>query len=227
MTLKQLQTQIIFCRQCRRLVQWREKIAHEKVKRFADEPYWGKPVPGFGDAKAELLIIGLAPAAHGSNRTGRMFTGDRSGELLYRTLYKFGYANQPSSTVRTDGLKLINCYITALCRCAPSQNKPLHSEINNCSLYLLTELHLLKNVRVIVSLGRTSFEKTVKSFQKRYPTDLKRIPAFGHGVEYRLNNRVIVLGSYHPSQQNTFTGRLTEPMFFSIFHRAHQLLERR
>jgi uracil-DNA glycosylase family 4 len=224
MTLKQLQSEIILCRKCPRLVKWREKIAREKVKRFVDCKYWGKPNPSFGDPKAALLLIGLAPAAHGGNRTGRMFTGDRSGEWLYRALYKTGFANQAASTARNDGMKLTNCYITATCRCAPPQNKLLPSEIKNCRTYLQEELRLLKNVRVIVGLGKVGFDAAITSFKQLQQTTLEQLPMFGHEVEHRLNERITLLGSFHPSQQNTFTGRLTEPMFDAVFHRALQLI---
>ncbi|MGA3288051.1 MAG: uracil-DNA glycosylase [Bacteroidota bacterium] len=194
------------------------------MKRFVDCEYWGKPNPSFGDPKAALLLIGLAPAAHGGNRTGRMFTGDRSGEWLYRALYKTGFANQAASTARNDGMKLTNCYITATCRCAPPQNKLLPSEIKNCRTYLQEELRLLKNVRVIVGLGKVGFDAAITSFKQLPQTTLERLPMFGHGVEHRLNERITLLGSFHPSQQNTFTGRLTEPMFDAVFHRALQLI---
>jgi uracil-DNA glycosylase len=225
MTLKQLQSEITICRKCPRLVKWREKIANEKVKRFIYCKYWGKPTPGFGDPKAALLIIGLAPAAHGSNRTGRMFTGDRSGDWLYRTLYNIGCANQSISTARDDGMKVANCYITAACRCAPPQNKLLPSEINNCSTFLLEELRLLKNVSVIIGLGKIGFDAGGSIFQELHRITSKQKPKFGHGVEYRLNEQVSLLGSFHPSQQNTFTGKLTEPMFEAVFHRALQLIK--
>jgi uracil-DNA glycosylase len=224
MILKQLQSEIILCRKCPRLVKWREKIAREKVKRFVDCEYWGKPNPSFGDPKAALLLIGLAPAAHGGNRTGRMFTGDRSGDWLYRALHKAGFANQAASYVRTDGMKLTNCYITATCRCAPPQNKLLPSEIHNCRIYLLEELQLLKNVHVIIGLGKIGFDAAMASFQQLHWTTIERLPKFGHLAEYRLNKQITLLGSFHPSQQNTFTGRLTEPMFDAVFHRALQLI---
>lgn len=223
-SLAQLQEKIIRCRLCPRLVRWREQIAREKTRRFADWDYWGKPNPSFGDPNAQLLLVGLAPAAHGGNRTGRMFTGDRSGDWLYRALYKAGFANQPTSVSRDDGLKLSNSYITATCRCAPPLNKLLPSEIRNCRPYLLRELQLLKNVRVIIGLGKVGFEAAVGSFQELGWSTLERKPKFGHGVEYALNDRVTLLGSFHPSQQNTFTGRLTQPMFDAVFRRAKQFL---
>jgi uracil-DNA glycosylase len=225
MTLHQLQKQIVACKKCPRLVRWREKVALQKVKRFTQCSYWGKPVPGFGDPNAELLIVGLAPAAHGGNRTGRMFTGDQSGDWLFRALYKAHFANQATSISLNDSLQLSNCYITAACRCAPPKNKPLTSEIFRCRIYLLEEFQLLKNVRVIIGLGKIGFDAVLHTIGLLHRTKFKGIPHFGHGVEYQFNKQLILLGSFHPSQQNTFTGRLTEPMFDSIFRRTHRLLE--
>jgi uracil-DNA glycosylase len=226
MIIKGLASEIISCRKCPRLVKWREKIARDKTKRFADYDYWGKPIPGIGDANAELLLIGLAPAAHDGNRTGRMFTGDRSGDWLFRALHKSGFANQPFSIDRDDGLKLINCYITAACRCAPPQNKLLPIEIKNCSHFQLEELRLLKNVRVVCGLGKVGFETALSSFEKLGWTSVKYKPKFGHGVEIQLNDKVRLIGSFHPSQQNTFTKRLTEPMFDDIFIRIRNILKK-
>ncbi len=225
MTLKQLQAEIIACRKCPRLVRWREKVAYEKVKRFSDEEYWGKPLPSFGDPNARLLIVGLAPAAHGGNRTGRMFTGDRSGDWLFRALFKSGFANQPDSTDRNDGLKLQDSYITAACRCAPPQNKLLPVELRKCQLYFLQELQLLKNLKVIIGLGKVGFDAVLNGFQKLGIIDFPKKPKFGHGSEYHLAHGIILLGSYHPSQQNTFTGKLTETMLDAVFHRALHLLD--
>jgi uracil-DNA glycosylase family 4 len=222
--LVRLQREVIACKRCPRLVAWRTKVAREKTKRFADCDYWGKPNPSFGDATAQLLLIGLAPAAHGGNRTGRMFTGDRSGDWLYRALHKAGFANQPSSVSRDDGLRLTNCYVTATCRCAPPQNKLLPSEIRHCRQFLLRELELLKRIRVIVGLGKVGFDAAVNSFVELGWATFDKKPKFGHGAEYPLNDRVKLLGSFHPSQQNTFTGRLTEPMFDAVFRRARSLL---
>lgn len=223
--LESLQKKIIRCTLCPRLVEWRERIAREKTKRFQNWQYWGKPNPSFGDPKAQLLLIGLAPAAHGGNRTGRMFTGDRSGDWLYRALYKFGFANQAISVSRVDGLRLINCYITATCRCAPPQNKLLPKEIRNCRPYLLSELQFLRNVKVIVGLGKIGFDTAVNCFKELRWLELKTKPVFSHGAEYRLNASVTLIASFHPSQQNTFTGKLTEAMFDSIFRRANKLLK--
>jgi uracil-DNA glycosylase family 4 len=222
--LEYVQQQVIRCRKCARLVRWREKVAREKTKRFVHWTYWGKPNPSFGDPKAGLLLIGLAPAAHGGNRTGRMFTGDRSGDWLYGALYRAGFANQQSSVSRNDGLTLTDCYVTATCRCAPPQNKLLPGEIQNCRPFLLEELRLLKNIRVIIGLGKVGFDSACSAFMELGWTDLKKRPSFGHGTEVQLNERVTLLGSYHPSQQNTFTGRLTNPMFDAVFRRAKRLL---
>ncbi len=224
-TLASIQKQVLVCRKCPRLVWWREKVAKEKTKRFRDCEYWGRPLPSFGDAHAELLLVGLAPAAHGGNRTGRMFTGDRSGDWLYRALYKFGFANQPTSVSRDDGLKLQNCYITATCRCAPPQNKLLPSEILNCRPYLLGELQALSRLKVIIGLGKVGFDSVVNCFLELGWSEFKRRPKFGHAVEYRLTEKTVFLGSFHPSQQNTFTGRLTEPMFDSVFRRARTIIK--
>ena len=219
-TLNAIQSEVVACRLCPRLVQWREQVAREKTRRFQDWEYWGKPNPSFGDPKAQVLLVGLAPAAHGGNRTGRMFTGDRSGDWLYRALFKFGFANRSTSVSRDDGLRLKNCYITATCRCAPPANKLLPSEILNCRPFLLRELLLLNNLRVVIGLGKIGFDSAVKCFEELGWSTFKKRPAFGHGVEYRLNDKIILLGSYHPSQQNTFTGTLTESMFNRIFRRA-------
>ncbi len=224
--LQELQREIIACSKCPRLVSWRQRVAREKIKRFQHWEYWGKPNPGFGDPRAQLLLVGLAPAAHGGNRTGRMFTGDRSGDWLYKTLHKFGFANQPSSVSRNDGLTLNDCYITATCRCAPPQNKLKPSEIRNCRPYLLKELNLLKDVRVIVGLGKVGFDSVVNCFHELRWASFEKKPHFGHGVECMLTERVTLLGSFHPSQQNTFTGRLTQRMFDSVFQHAKRILSR-
>jgi len=220
-----LQKQIIACKQCPRLVAWREQTAREKVKRFAEDKYWGKPLPSFGDPRARFLIVGLAPAAHGGNRTGRMFTGDRSGDWLFRALHKAGFANQPTSVHRDDGLQLTDCYITATARCAPPQNKLTTEEIANCRPYLLREIEWLKNVRVVLGLGRIGFDNALSACEEVYSFKMIPRPKFGHGAEYRLNKKLTLLGTFHPSQQNTFTGKLTEARFDKIFRRARQLLQ--
>ena len=225
-SLEQLQQKIIRCSLCPRLVRWREDVAKEKVARFREETYWGKPVPSFGDPNARLLIVGLAPAAHGGNRTGRMFTGDRSGDWLYKALHKAGFANQARSVSVSDGLKLKSCYITASARCAPPQNKLTSGELMNCRPYLLEELQLLKNVSVIIALGKLAVDTAYDSFRMLEKTSLISRPAFGHGKFYQLNEHQTLIASYHPSQQNTFTGKLTEPMFDSIFKTAKNILSR-
>ena len=223
--IESLRSKVITCRLCPRLVRWREQIAREKVKRFADEEYWGRPLPGFGDPRGRLLIVGLAPAAHGGNRTGRMFTGDQSGNWLYRALYKAGLANQATSVRSGDGLKLSDCYITATCRCAPPQNKLLPQEIANCRPYLLQEIHLLKNVRVIVGLGKIGFDAALSAYKEAGRIELKAKPNFSHCAIHTFGHLAFI-ASYHPSQQNTFTGKLTEPMFDRVFREARKLLRR-
>jgi len=203
----------------------RRRIARIKAPRYRNWNYWGRPVPSFGDSRARLLVIGLAPAAHGGNRTGRMFTGDRSGEWLYRALYTFGFANQPTSTHRMDGLRLINCYLTAAARCAPPDNKPSKEELSNCRPYLLQELSLLKQVKVVVVLGRIAFD-TYLTCRKESGDPLPRKPLrFGHGLVYRLPDKRTLIASYHPSQQNTLTGRLTRPMFHAVFRQARRWID--
>lgn len=223
-TIPSLHRSIIACSACPRLVQWREEVAKNKTKRFQEQQYWGRPVPGFGDPEAQLILVGLAPAAHGANRTGRMFTGDESGNWLYRTLYKAGFANQPSSSSSKDGLVLKNCYITAACRCAPPQNKPLPLEIRNCRPFILDEFRLLKHLRVVVGLGKIGFDTAFDCMKELGWTDLQRRPKFSHGAMITVGRGIVLLGSYHPSQQNTFTGTLTEPMFNSIFRTAKRHL---
>jgi uracil-DNA glycosylase family 4 len=223
--LAALQRTVITCRRCPRLVKWREKVAREKTRRFEDWEYWGKPNPSFGDPNARLLLVGLAPAAHGGNRTGRMFTGDRSGDWLYRALYKFGFANQPTSLSRDDGLTLADCYITATCRCAPPQNKLLPTEIRNCRPYLLRELELLRRLKVIVGLGKVGYDSALGALRELGWSTIAKKPPFAHGNEYRVTERLTLIASFHPSQQNTFTGKLTEPMFDAIFRRAKKLIE--
>ena len=220
-----LQREIIRCRLCPRLVDWRERIAREKVARFRNCDYWGRPAQSLGDPEARLLIVGLAPAAHGGNRTGRMFTGDRSGDWLFRAVRKFGFANQPMSVSRDDGLELVGCYITASARCAPPQNKLLPQELKNCRPYLLKELELLRHVRVIVALGKVGFDTVFDAMRESGKTQLSRRPVFRHGGEYPLNDHQTLIASFHPSQQNTFTGKLTPRMFDSIFRRARRLVD--
>jgi len=290
-----LSREVTACVQCPRLVDWREQVAREKVRRFADQSYWGKPVPSFGDSDARLLVVGLAPAAHGGNRTGRIFTGDSSGDWLYRALHRAGFANQPTSVHRGDGLALRDCYITAVIHCAPPGNKPLPEEIRNCRAYLDREFRLLDRTRVIVALGRIAFDAVVSRLQpatagaklsantsgsrlspntpgsrlpspntpgsrlpspntpdgnrgivKVQPTSGGQLlspntpdgsrgmvkvqparPKFAHGAEYCLQNGITLIASFHPSQQNTFTGKLTEAMLDAVFSRARILIDSR
>ncbi len=221
MGFKELNRAIIACRKCPRLVQWREEVARTKRRAYRDWEYWGKPVPGFGDPRARILVVGLAPGAHGSNRTGRMFTGDASGNFLYAALHRMGFANQSSAASRSDGLQLKGIYITAVCRCVPPGNKPTLDELANCQPYLETETQILKP-RVIVCLGRIAFERVLRLYSAR-PSDFE----FGHGLFYRLETGIWILCSYHPSQQNTLTGKLTVRMFDRIWITAKKLLESR
>jgi uracil-DNA glycosylase family 4 len=221
--LRSIQKEVVGCRLCPRLVRHREATAAAKTRRFANEDYWGRPVPSFGDPGARLLVVGLAPAAHGGNRTGRMFTGDRSGDWLYEALHRFGFASQPSSISRFDGLRLDDAYITAVARCAPPGNKPAPDEIAMCRRYLLGELRILE-LRAVIALGRIAFDGFLGAWQKLGQTVRPR-PGFAHGSEHVLDSGVRLLGSYHPSQQNTFTGRLTRPMFHRVFRRARRILD--
>ncbi len=218
-TLDELRAQVVDCRRCPRLVAWREQVADEKRAADRDEEYWGRPVPGFGDPAARLLVIGLAPAAHGANRTGRIFTGDRSGDWLYRALWRAGYANQPESVSIDDGLELHDAYITAPVRCAPPANKPTPGERDACRPYLEAELALLDRVQVVVALGAFGFGEAARVMGFPMSPASAR-PRFGHGVEHRAPDGRLLIGCYHVSQQNTFTGRLTEDMLDAIFERA-------
>ncbi len=225
--LAKLQKHTTQCTRCPRLVSWREEVARTKRKQFMDDDYWGKPVPAWGDPNAELIIIGLAPAAHGANRTGRMFTGDRSGDWLYRALHKAGFANQPTSTDSNDGLTLHNCWITAAARCAPPLNKLTADELSNCRSYLAEEIPLLPNAKIILCLGGvalTALWNTLKAHPDLREhiigagAPMPKKPAFGHGILTPLSDKFTLALSYHPSQQNTFTKRLTEPMFDTLFN---------
>ena len=207
------------CRQCPRLVAHREAVARDKRAAYAGQTYWGRPVPGFGDPNARLLVLGLAPAAHGGNRTGRIFTGDRSGDWLYGALWKAGFANQPTSVSRDDGLQLIDAWVSAAVRCAPPGNKPTPAERDTCEPYLVREIAALSRLRVVVALGGFAWASALRVLTPRpRPT-----PRFGHGAEAEVGS-VTLLGCYHPSQQNTFTGRLTEPMIDAVFARARELV---
>ncbi|MGA2584849.1 MAG: uracil-DNA glycosylase [Tepidisphaeraceae bacterium] len=220
-TLEQLRNEVTACVRCPRLRKYCHLVAREKRRAYLDWEYWGKPVSGFGDPSARIWIIGLAPAAHGANRTGRVFTGDRSGDFLFAALYRAGLANQPISQDRNDGLQLNDVYISATVRCAPPANKPLPREIANCSEFLDREWQLLKNVHVILALGKIGWNAAI-TLARRNGHDLPQIPPFSHGVEIQLSPNRFLIGSYHVSQQNTFTGKLTEAMFDRILSRCKQ-----
>ncbi len=220
--LTDLNEEIVTCRRCPRLVSWREKVARDKRRSFSNQAYWGRPLPAFGDPDAFLLIVGLAPAAHGGNRTGRMFTGDRSGDWLFASLHRTGYASRADSLGPGDGLRLEGAYISAAVRCAPPANKPTPRERDNCLEYLMAELAMLERVSVIVSLGSFAWDGALRACGRVTGASARPKPRFGHLAEADLG-RYRLLGSYHPSQQNTFTGKLTEPMLDAIFLRAREL----
>jgi uracil-DNA glycosylase family 4 len=223
--LERLEAEIVRCRACPRLVAWREEVAQAKRAAFRDETYWGRPIPGFGDPGATLLVLGLAPAAHGGNRTGRIFTGDRSGDWLFAALHRAGYANQATSRRRGDGLALNGCWVAAAVRCAPPANRPTPAERDNCLPWAVRELELLQRVRVIVCLGAFAWDAALRILVGGLGVDRPRPrPRFGHGAEGTVG-RYTLLGCFHPSQQNTFTGRLTEQMLDSIFARARALAD--
>jgi uracil-DNA glycosylase len=219
--LEQLQTDIHNCKACPRLVAWREQVAVEKRASYRDETYWGRPISGFGDPEAQVVVLGLAPAAHGANRTGRVFTGDRSGDWLYRAMHKAGFANQANSTDLHDGLTLANAWVTAAVRCAPPDNKPMPDERDRCIPFLQREIVLLRNTKVVITLGKFAYDVALKGFSPSTK------PKFGHGVEASATTAhgkpLTIICSFHPSQQNTFTGKLTEPMIDAIFSRAQAL----
>lgn len=223
--LDRLEAQVVACRQCPRLVEWREEVAREKRAAFQEQDYWGRPVPGFGDPEARLLIVGLAPAAHGANRTGRMFTGDRSGDWLFRALHRAGFANQPTGRHREDGLQLQDAFLTAAVRCAPPANRPRPQERKNCRPFLEAEIDFfLPRVRCVVSLGKFSWDHVLRVLRDRdFPIPVPK-PDFGHGAEVPLDGGPTLLASYHPSQQNTFTGTLTEEAFDAVWSRARELV---
>jgi uracil-DNA glycosylase family 4 len=216
-SLARVTAEIVDCRRCPRLVAWREQVADEKRAAFATEEYWGRPVPGFGDPNARVLIVGLAPAAHGGNRTGRVFTGDRSGDWLFSSMYRTGFANQPSSVAADDGLELHGAYVAAAVRCAPPANKPTIAERDACLPYLEREIALLRDVRVFVVLGQFAYDVLSRSL------GVRPRPRFGHLVEAPVADGRTILCSFHPSQQNTFTGKLTEPMLDAVFQRARAI----
>ena len=226
--LRKLQERVIQCRKCTRLVAYLKEVSQHKPKRYRDWDYWSKPLPSFGDPDGRVLIVGLAPAAQGGNRTGRMFTGDRSGEWLFNALNQFGFANRPDSFRRDDDFKLDDCYITATIRCAPPKNKPLPEEIENCRSYFLTELDLLRKVRIIIPLGQIAFAQTLRSLRLK-GAEIPSLP-FGHGKVYEVSTgqalrTISLITTYHPSQQNTQTGKLTRPMFHRIFRTVKKKLE--
>jgi uracil-DNA glycosylase family 4 len=226
--LEILQREIVSCEKCPRLVEYRAEVGRVKRRAYRDWNYWAKPVPGFGDPSAQLLLIGLAPGAHGANRTGRMFTGDSSGDFLYKVLFATGFASRPSSVSRDDGLKLIDAYISAAVRCAPPDNKPTVQEIHTCRPYLEREVALLKNVRVVVALGRLAFDVYLRTLRDQGKIARPSSFAFAHDVEHHTGEgQPVLIGSYHPSQQNTSTGKLTESMFRAVFQRARRHLTNR
>jgi uracil-DNA glycosylase family 4 len=220
-----LMQEVVACERCLRLREYCRKVAEVRRRAYLDWDYWARPVPSFGDEQARVLIVGLAPGAHGANRTGRMFTGDRSGEFLYRALYENGFASQPTSVSRDDGLKLTDVYITASVRCAPPDNKPTLEEFRRCRPYLEQELDLLKDLRVVVALGRLAFDTYLGILRDRGVIQRKSAFVFGHGREYQIPGGPVLISSYHPSQQNTSTGKLTAEMLRQIFESARQQAE--
>ncbi len=208
-SLRAVTADVVACERCRRLRDWCRTVARVKVRRFQDQEYWGRPVPGWGDLRARLLIVGLAPAAHGGNRTGRIFTGDRSGDFLFAALHRAGFANHPVSIARDDGLRLIDCYVAAVARCAPPGNRPLPEEIGNCREYLTREWTLLTRVRAVLALGRVAMDGFVAMLREIGRVPPRHAYAFGHGLSHDLGAGLTLFASYHPSQQNTFTGKLT------------------
>jgi uracil-DNA glycosylase family 4 len=221
-----LNREVVGCTRCPRLVAYREEVAREKRRAYREWEYWGKPVPGFGDPDARVLVMGLAPGAHGSNRTGRPFTGDASGKFMYPVLYETGFANQPTATDRNDGLRLKDLYITAAVRCAPPDNKPLPQELAECSIFLDRELAGLKKVKVVVALGRIGFDAYLNYLKRRDLLPSRQPYLFKHGAHYQMPNGNVLLASYHPSNQNTATGKLTREMFVKIFKQAANLADR-
>jgi uracil-DNA glycosylase len=223
--LAALAEEVSRCRRCPRLVEWRERAAREPPRRYAGDRYWARPVPGFGDPRARILVVGLAPAAHGGNRTGRIFTGDRSGDWLFASMHRVGLASQPTSIHRDDGLRLRNAYVAAAVKCAPPGNRPTPTERDTCLSYLVRELDLLVRVRVVVALGSFAWDASLRALRAvGHPTPRPR-PRFGHGAEAAAGPYVLI-GSYHPSQQNTFTGVLTEAMLDAVFQRAGEMADR-
>jgi len=222
-----LNQEVVNCVRCPRLVAYRQQVGQEKRRAYREHEYWARPVPGFGDPKARVLILGLAPGAHGSNRTGRPFTGDASGKFMYPILYKVGFASQPNADHRDDGLRLIDCYITAAIRCAPPDNKPMLSELANCATFLDRELAILKNVQVVVALGKIGFDAYLSFLKRQGLVRSRGGYEFRHAATYTLPNGKVLLASYHPSNQNTATGKLTAPMFEAVFRAAKKIAAER
>ncbi|HEY2944848.1 MAG TPA: uracil-DNA glycosylase [Vicinamibacteria bacterium] len=225
-SLPRIARDVVACERCPRLRIWCRHVAHVKVRRFQDQRYWGRPVPGFGDPKARLLIVGLAPAAHGGNRTGRVFTGDRSGDFLFAALHRAGFASQPSSVSRDDGLRLLDCYVAAAARCAPPGNRPLPTEMARCREYLAREWDLLRDLRAVLVLGKMGQDALVAMLRERGRVPRRKAFAFGHGVVHDLGDGVKLFGSYHPSQQNTFTGKLKPADLDAVLAAVHRHLGR-
>lgn len=224
--LGRVAARIVRCRRCPRLVRHREAVAVHPPRRYAGQAYWARPLPGWGDPRARVLLVGLAPAAHGGNRTGRMFTGDRSGDWLFAALHAEGFANQPTSTHRDDGLAMSGAYITAACRCAPPGNAPTPAEMARCQPFLLEELARLADVRVVIGLGKIGWDAYLRARRAAGLAVPRPLPRFGHGAEAAMPDGPVLLGTFHPSQQNTFTGKLTRPMLRAVFRRARKLAGR-
>lgn len=222
--LRTIQDEVVRCRRCARLTEWREQAGREKRAAFRHEEYWARPVPGFGDPAARLLVLGLAPAAHGANRTGRMFTGDRSGDWLFRAMHRAGFATQPGSIHRDDGLALTGAWVTSGVKCAPPDNKPLPDERDACTGFLQREIRALAELRVVLCLGGFAWSAALRVLREMDYVLPKPLPGFGHGSRARVEPGLTLLGSYHPSQQNTFTGRLTEPMLDEVFAAAREMV---
>jgi len=222
--IEAINAELISCHRCPRLVEWREHVADVRRAAFADEQYWGRPVPGFGDPNARVLVVGLAPAAHGANRTGRMFTGDRSGDWLFRALHRAGFANQPAAASVDDGMVLTDCYVTSAVHCAPPSNRPTAEEQNECSVWLGREIEAFADLRAIVALGGIGFDRVLRIGRLRGWSIPVPKPRFAHGLELAVTEQITLVAGYHPSQQNTFTGRLTEQMLDHVFQRARTLI---
>lgn len=224
MSLKVIENEVVACARCPRLVAWREQTAAAPPRRYRGETYWARPIPGFGDPSARLLVLGLAPAAHGGNRTGRVFTGDRSGDWLFAAMHRAGFANQPTSTHAGDGLALTDAWVTASVKCAPPDNKPLPDERDACFPFAVAELAALTELRAILCLGGFAWDAALRLLRHAGHTLPVPLPKFGHGAEARIEPGITLIGSYHPSQQNTFTGRLTEPMLDAVFAAARRAI---